>query len=111
MVYLEEIKEKRKSSLIVVCTLGVAALFYKNVRPIWMTNLFGRSEVFYDDTCAEAESYTQQVYLNFVNGIGSVNRCFVDKFNYYYFIIDFNFLIFVKISKLPKDVRRVLLYA
>ena len=35
-----ELQEKRKSSLIVVCTLGVAALFYKNVRPIWMTNLF-----------------------------------------------------------------------
>lgn len=40
MVYLEELKEKRKSSLIVVCTLGLAALFLDSVRPIWMTNLF-----------------------------------------------------------------------
>lgn len=28
MTYLEELREKRKSSLIVVCTLGVASLFY-----------------------------------------------------------------------------------
>lgn len=40
MVYLEELKEKRKSSLIVVCTLGLAALFLDSVRPIWMTNIF-----------------------------------------------------------------------
>ena len=40
MTYLEELKEKRKSSLIVVCTLGFATLFMKSVRPIWMTNLF-----------------------------------------------------------------------
>lgn len=40
MTYLEELKEKRKSSLIVVCTLGLATLFVKSVRPIWMTNLF-----------------------------------------------------------------------
>ena len=40
MTYEEELREKRKSSLIVVCTLGLAALFMKDVRPIWMTNLF-----------------------------------------------------------------------
>ena len=40
MTYLEELKTKRKSSLIVVCTLGLAALFMESVRPIWMTNLF-----------------------------------------------------------------------
>lgn len=40
MVYQEELKEKRKSSLIVVCTLGLAALFLDSVRPIWMTNIF-----------------------------------------------------------------------
>jgi hypothetical protein len=40
MAYLEELKTKRKSSLIVVFTLGLAALFLKSVRPIWMTNLF-----------------------------------------------------------------------
>lgn len=40
MTYSEELREKRKSSLIVVCTLGLAALFMESVRPIWMTNLF-----------------------------------------------------------------------
>ena len=40
MTYKEELIEKRKSSLIVVCTLGLAALFMESVRPIWMTNLF-----------------------------------------------------------------------
>lgn len=40
MTYLEELKEKRKSSLIVVCTLGLAALFMESVRPVWMTNIF-----------------------------------------------------------------------
>jgi len=40
MTYLEELKEKRKSSLIVVCTLGLATLFMKSIRPIWMTNRF-----------------------------------------------------------------------
>lgn len=40
MTYLEELREKRKSSLIVVCTLGLATLFMESVRPIWMTNLF-----------------------------------------------------------------------
>ena len=40
MTYVEELREKRKSSLIVVFTLGLAALFMENVRPIWMTNLF-----------------------------------------------------------------------
>ena len=40
MTSLEELKAKRKSSLIVVFTLGLAALFMKSVRPIWMTNLF-----------------------------------------------------------------------
>lgn len=40
MTYLEELQEKRKSSLIVVLTLGLATLCMKSVRPIWMTNLF-----------------------------------------------------------------------
>ena len=40
MTYEEELREKRKSSLIVVCTLGLASLFMDNVCPIWMTNLF-----------------------------------------------------------------------
>ena len=40
MTYLEELREKRKSSLIVVFTLGLAALFMESVRPLWMTNLF-----------------------------------------------------------------------
>lgn len=40
MTYLEELREKRKSSLIVVCTFGLAALFMESVRPIWMNNLF-----------------------------------------------------------------------
>ena len=40
MTYPEELREKRKSSLIVVFTLGLAALFMESTRPIWMTNLF-----------------------------------------------------------------------
>ena len=40
MTRLEELKEKRKSSLIVVFTLGLATLFTESIRPIWMTNLF-----------------------------------------------------------------------
>ena len=40
MTYREELIEKRKSSLIVVFTLGIATLFMESVRPIWMTNLF-----------------------------------------------------------------------
>jgi hypothetical protein len=40
MTYPEELREKRKSSLIVVFTLGLAVLFMKSVRPIWMTNIF-----------------------------------------------------------------------
>ncbi len=40
MTYVEELREKRKSCLIVVFTLGLAALFLKDVRPIWMTNIF-----------------------------------------------------------------------
>lgn len=40
MTYTEELREKRKSSLIVVCTLGLAALFMEDVCPIWMTNIF-----------------------------------------------------------------------
>ena len=40
MTYIEELREKRKSSLIVVFTLGIATLFMESVRPIWMTNLF-----------------------------------------------------------------------
>lgn len=40
MTYREELIEKRRSSLIVVFTLGLAALFMESVRPVWMTNLF-----------------------------------------------------------------------
>ena len=40
MTYVEELREKRKSSLIVVCTLGLASLFMEDVCPIWMTNIF-----------------------------------------------------------------------
>ena len=40
MTSLEELKAKRKSSLIIVLTFGLAALFMESVRPIWMTNLF-----------------------------------------------------------------------
>lgn len=40
MTYREELIEKRRSSLIVVFTLGIATLFMESVRPIWMTNLF-----------------------------------------------------------------------
>ena len=40
MTYREELIEKRTSSLIVVCTLGLAALFMESVRPVWMTNIF-----------------------------------------------------------------------
>lgn len=40
MTAREELIEKRKSSLIVVFTLGLATLFLESVRPIWMTNLF-----------------------------------------------------------------------
>jgi len=36
----EVLIEKRKSSLIIVFTLGFATLFMDSVRPIWMTNLF-----------------------------------------------------------------------
>lgn len=37
---LEEYKYLRNASLLVVCTLGLAALFSKNVRPLWMQNIF-----------------------------------------------------------------------
>ena len=40
MVHVEELRAKRKSSLIIVCTLGLASLFMERLRPIWMTNLF-----------------------------------------------------------------------
>lgn len=40
MTFLEELKEKRKSSLIMVCTLGLAALFDSKIRKVWMSNLF-----------------------------------------------------------------------
>ncbi len=40
MTYKDELREKRKSSLIVVFTLGLASLFMESVRPVWMTNLF-----------------------------------------------------------------------
>ena len=54
MTYLDELKSKRKSSLIVVFTLGLAALFMESVRPIWMTNLF------------EGLSFTQNEALGFI---------------------------------------------
>lgn len=54
MTYIEELKTKRKSSLIVVCTLGLAALFMESVRPLWMTNLF------------EGLSFTQNEFIGFV---------------------------------------------
>lgn len=40
MSSLDEMRKKRKSSLIVVCTLGLVPLFNKDVRPLWMTNIF-----------------------------------------------------------------------
>jgi hypothetical protein len=40
MTILEELKYKRKASLIVVCTLGLGAIFVSSIRPVWMTNLF-----------------------------------------------------------------------
>lgn len=40
MTYAEELRVKRRSSLIVVFTLGLAALFLDSVRPMWMTNIF-----------------------------------------------------------------------
>jgi hypothetical protein len=40
MTRLEELKYKRKGSLIVVFTLGLGAIFASSVRPVWMTNLF-----------------------------------------------------------------------
>jgi hypothetical protein len=40
MTLLEELRFKRKSSLIVVCTLGLGAIFSKDIRPAWMSNLF-----------------------------------------------------------------------
>lgn len=40
MTFLEELKEKRKSALIMVCTLGLAALFDSKIRKVWMSNLF-----------------------------------------------------------------------
>lgn len=54
MVYLEELKTKRKSSLIVVFTLGLAALFMESICPIWMTNLF------------EGLSFTQNEAIGFI---------------------------------------------
>lgn len=54
MTFLEELKTKRKSSLIVVCTLGLAALFMESIRPIWMTNLF------------EGLSFTQNEAIGFI---------------------------------------------
>lgn len=54
MTYIEELKTKRKSSLIVVCTLGLAALFMESVRPIWMTNMF------------EGLSFTQNEAIGFI---------------------------------------------
>lgn len=40
MTRLEELKEKRKSALIVVCTLGLAAILMERIRPLWMDNIF-----------------------------------------------------------------------
>jgi hypothetical protein len=40
MTVLDDLKEKRKGSLMVVCTLGLAAIFEKSMRLAWMSNLF-----------------------------------------------------------------------
>ncbi|MCL2289154.1 MAG: hypothetical protein FWC34_00385 [Bacteroidetes bacterium] len=40
MTPLEELKFKRQNSIIVVCTLGLAAIFDSRTRPVWMTNIF-----------------------------------------------------------------------
>ena len=40
MTVLEELKFKRQSLLIVVCTLGFGAIFDSKIRPAWMSNLF-----------------------------------------------------------------------
>lgn len=40
MTDLDILKEKRKSSLIVIFTFGLAALFLERIRPLWMTNIF-----------------------------------------------------------------------
>ena len=40
MPLLDDLKYKRKGSLIVVCTLGLGAIFVSSMRPVWMTNLF-----------------------------------------------------------------------
>ena len=47
-----ELKEKRKSSLTVVLTLGVAALFTERIRRIWMTNLFEGTSLMNNEGCA-----------------------------------------------------------
>ena len=40
MTKLEQLKHNRTNSLIVVLTLGLATLFIKDVRPVWMFNIF-----------------------------------------------------------------------
>ena len=40
MTYLEELQEKRKNALIIVCTLGLTALFMERFSSVWTTNLF-----------------------------------------------------------------------
>lgn len=37
---IDELKIKRRGSLLVVLTLGLAAIFSKSVRPAWMQNIF-----------------------------------------------------------------------
>ena len=47
-----ELKEKRKSSLTVVLTLGLTALFAERIRPLWMTNLFEGTSLMNNEGCA-----------------------------------------------------------
>ncbi len=54
MTYLEELQEQRKNALIIVCTLGLTALFMERFRPVWTTNIF------------EGTSFTQNEGVAFV---------------------------------------------
>lgn len=40
MASIDDLRYKQKGSLIVVCTLGLGAIFEKDLRPVWMTNIF-----------------------------------------------------------------------
>jgi hypothetical protein len=45
MALIDDLKYKQKGSLIVVCTLGLGAIFEKDLRPVWMTNLFENTTI------------------------------------------------------------------